>query len=171
MQLWSGTTALPSQTEASLIQDVKIAWGEATEQGLRVSLNNEAKNPTESRVLVIVTRLEVCSWLADAQPIDSQKRPGVDGHCSVSRPIGAESWVSAGTSLKYSESHVMPVGRPRLTVRARVAYARGDRLRTSTDGDSRERVGTCRDVRFVRLEEESRIKHWHKTTNTSSTRI
>lgn len=157
LQLWSGTTALPSQTEASLMQDVKIGWGEATAQGLRMSLSYEAKNPTDSRVLVIVTRLEVCSWLAN-EPIASQRRHGVDGNCSVSRPIDAESWVSAGTSLKYSESHVIPVGRPRLTVRARVAYARGDRLRTSTDVEPRERVGLCSDVRFVRLQEESRIK-------------
>ena len=53
----------------------------------------------------------------------------------------------------------MPTSKPRVTtVISRVAYARGDRLRTSDDVTELDTLDGCRDVRAVRLEEESRLK-------------
>lgn len=161
LQLWSTVAWLPARTEATLTQEVSVDVAEVTDQAIRAVINYEAKNPTSSRALVIATRLTLCWWGANEEPFfdDARLRERVRaGDCRVVRPVSAESWVSPASNLRHSAAYAIPADRPRVTVIAMIAYARGDRLRTSGHVVNRAQLGACRDVRFVRLEEESRVK-------------
>lgn len=158
LQLWNNAAFLPSRTEATLSQSVKLEVKEVTDDAFRLTLDYEAANPTDVRVIVIVSRLTLCWWAADETPVFDDDKLRDRPECRFYRPIAQQAWVSAGISLGSSTSQAIPLDRPRVTVVARVAFARGDRLRTSEDSVTFAELGTCRDVNAVRLEEESRIK-------------
>jgi hypothetical protein len=158
LQFWNGAAFLPSRTEATLTQAVGVKVVAVTEKYARVVLDYEAINPTDARVAVIVTRLTICWWGDRETAVYNDKRLLGRGNCSFYRPIGGESVVSPSSRVRNSAFYSIPIDRPHVTVISRIAFARGDRLRTSDDVITRERQGPCRDVRAVRLEEESRLK-------------
>ena len=102
--------------------------------------------------------MTICWWRPGETPVLDDEALEDRENCEFYRPINTQSWISPESSLTYAASHVIPRNRPRVTVVARVAYARGDRLRTSNDVIEHEELGPCRSVKAVRLEEESRVK-------------
>jgi hypothetical protein len=158
LELLSSAAFLPSRTEPALDQRISLNVTELTDEGFRTELDVEATNPTDARILILVTRLDVCWWAADARPAYEDAELVRRPNCTYRRPIAQESWVPAESGLRFSHAFTIPRNRPRVTVIARTAMARGDRVRTSDDVTEHRAMGPCRQVRAVRLEEESRVK-------------
>ena len=158
LELLNNAAFLPSRTEPTLGQEVTVSVAAATADAFRTDIDFEVTNPTDVRILVLVTRMDVCWWSADEEPVFDTAALEDRANCTYSRPIKAESWVSPESSARNSRAVTVPRDHPRITVIARLAMARGDRVRTSDDEEKPGPIGPCRHVRTVRLEEESRVK-------------
>jgi hypothetical protein len=158
LQFWNGAAFLPARTEATLKQDLDVKVEGLSDGNFESTVHYEAANPTNARVLVIVTRLTLCWWRPGKTPNLDDRVMLRSRNCAAYRPLLANSWISPESSVKSAHSYLIPRGRPRVTIVAKVAFARGDRLRTTDETQRRARLGSCRDVEAVRLEEESRIK-------------
>ncbi len=160
LQFWNGAAFLPGRTEATLTQRMTIKVAARVAHQTRVNLDYTATNPTDARVLVIISRLTVCWWTADEQPVYDNAEVMNRPNCRWYRPIGDHSWLSPKTPLIGSHAFAIPAGHPHVTAIARIAYARGDRLRLDeASGAPRPAVeGNCFSTTPIHLEEESRVK-------------
>ncbi|MBA2624200.1 MAG: hypothetical protein H0U89_01105 [Acidimicrobiia bacterium] len=94
--------------------------------------------------------MDVCWWPPEPA--------GAPTACQVFRPLAVGAWLSPKQDLEYRQAITTPIDSPLLRIESRIAFARGDRLRTSEEEKHLGRVGPCHDVTAVRLEEESRVK-------------
>lgn len=154
LQFWNGAAFLPGRTEANLTQTVTVEFRDDS----RGVLQYTAANDTDARVLVIISQLIVCRWEAD-EPVTYDIPTIRDApNCEQYRPVRERSWIAAESELDWQAAVDVPADTPKFTVLARIAYARGDRLRTDDEEEPLGDVGRCADVVAVRLLEESRVK-------------
>lgn len=158
LQLSGNAAFLPSRTEATLNQQITLKVADRPGGDLWTVLGYRTTNPTDQRMIVLATRLTVCWWTAEQQPVFEPQEVRDLPNCVASRPIAAEAWVSPDSSLENSRALAIPRDHRRVTVVSRIAFARGDRLRASDEVVQRSAIGPCRDVRAVRLEEGSRVQ-------------
>jgi hypothetical protein len=158
LELFTGAAFLPSRTEATLTQTVEVVLAEAMDDKFRATLQYKAENPTDTRVLVVVSRLTTCWWRPGVTPLYRDQELLKRDNCRATRPVGSTGWISPESNLTFSASYKIPIGSPRVTTVARVAFARGDRLRTGEGFTDYGQLGQCYHVHAVRLLEESRLE-------------
>jgi hypothetical protein len=152
LEFWNAAVFLPSQTEASLQTKITTAFDAA---GLGM-LSTIVSNETDSRVLVLITRLDLCYWSARTR---IQYPPnGSELECQKYRPVDRQGWISSKSTLDWQVVLDPPEGAEKVSVRARTAFARGDRLRLSSISTKMQSLGTCVDIESVPIVEESRVK-------------
>lgn len=158
LQFWSGTSFLPSRTEAALTQDVSVETVNLTDGMLHSELSVRATNTTSARVLIIISQTVICWWKADEEPIYEVDALTKRSNCRTEHPINERAWIPTESDLTYQTAITTPADHPRLIVISRIAFARGDRLRTDADVDRHTSLDRCTNVDVVRIQEESRFK-------------
>jgi len=154
LQFWNSASFLPARTEANLTQTIAVEFEDDT----KGTLTYHAANETDGRVLVIISQLIACWWEPDAQASYDLAIIREAPNCRTYRPVAEQAWIAATSDLNWQVTLQAPDSAPKLAVIARIAYARGDRLRlTDTTGPVGD-VGPCSNVRPVLLREESRVK-------------
>jgi len=152
LQLWNSASFLPSRTEANLTQSVTAEFSDDNTGVLRYT----TANGTQARMLVIYSELTFCWWAPDEE-VD-YNAVGMRDDCTVLRPVNERAWIAAESDLDWQIALQAPVDKPKLSVRARIGYARGDRLRISSDMERLDDMEYCSNVVRYRLSEESRVK-------------
>lgn len=89
LQLSGNAAFLPSRTEATLNQEITLKVADRSGKTFRTELEYRTTNPTDQRMIVLATRLTVCWWTAEQQPIFKSNELKGLANCVASRPIAA----------------------------------------------------------------------------------
>ncbi len=139
---WHDSAFLPSQTEAAVTQVVDVSLVDAAlDDGSRpLAVTYDITNDTEARVFIIISSLLVCEG-ATCGAMSRCEAENTEGVHWLGPPIGERSWLSPESTLHWETTLTVPDATERVSVRARIAFTRGDRLRISpaseNEGESR----------------------------------
>jgi hypothetical protein len=158
-QFWNTTVFLPGQLQAAVTQTVNVIH-EATKDGTSLAVVDfTVTNDTDVRMLVLISGLYVCGYDHGALIPAGPK----DGRCNdwFAYPIRSNSWIAAHSSLNYRRAIELPASTPVVSVRARISFARGDRLRVDErDPAVLTNVGSCSVLTPMELKEGSRYERF-----------
>lgn len=159
LQLWNSVSFLPSQTEAAIGQELAV-MPVGSDGGFTYSeVNLKVKNDTDTRVLIIISKMTVCFW-GPGEEIefgDSALLRREDDNCPWFRPLFEASWISPKSELTWSTVVRSPEDKHQITLVSRIAFARGDRLRTARLPKALTTIGSC-EIHAAAVWEESRVR-------------
>jgi hypothetical protein len=157
-QFWNGAAFLPSRVEASFQEELTFETIADDDGGANTIVDLVATNDTSARLLVLTSRMTICWWSDDEQPIYDVDELWGRSNCEEQYPLNDLSWIPPESTLSWSTTVNTPPGDHRLVAISRVRFARGDRLRVEKPASSSGRLGDCEKVRVFAIEDESRLK-------------
>ncbi|MBL7255933.1 hypothetical protein [Paractinoplanes lichenicola] len=134
IEFYHGAIYLPGRANAALTQTISVTH-EGTLNGMNFAVvKYEVSNDTDTAMLVLASAVYVCAY-PNGTRIGEPVAEGQDRRCATAldQNINQGSWIAAKSSLSMSRAIETPQNRPVVTVRTKLAFALGDRLRLAHD--------------------------------------